>query len=167
MTDRIDSQRGPEPVGAYPHARRVGNLLYLSGIGPRKRGSKVIPGVTLDAKGDMVDYDIEAQCRSCFENIRVVLEDAGSCWENIVDVLVFLTDIPRDFQTYNRMYAEYFAGDGKPNPARTTVEVAPPAPGRQRPHRHRTQGHRDNRLTPARVDHVTRIAHNTPAGASH
>ncbi len=124
MTERIESQRAPEPVGAYPHARRVGNMLYLSGVGPRQRGSKDIPGVTVDAEGRMTDYDIEAQCRACFENIRGVLEDAGSSWDNIVDVLVFLTDMPRDFAGYNRVYAEYFAGEGKPNPARTTVEIS-------------------------------------------
>lgn len=119
----INSQSAPEPVGAYPHARRVGDLLFLSGVGPRKRGSKEIPGVTLDADGNMIDYDMEAQCRSCFDNIRSVLEAAGSKWENIVDVLVFLTDMPRDFAVYNRVYAEYFAGEGKPNPARTTIEI--------------------------------------------
>ncbi len=124
MSDRIESSRAPEAVGAYPHARRVGNLLFLSGVGPRKRGSKDIPGVTLDAQGNMVAYDIEAQCRSCFENIRAVLEDAGSKWENIVDVLAFLTDMPRDFEAYNRLYAEHFAGPGNPNPSRTTIEIS-------------------------------------------
>ncbi len=124
MNNRIDSNKAPEPVGAYPHARRVGNLLFLSGVGPRKRGTKDIPGVTLDAGGNMTDYDIAAQCRSCFENVRAVLEAAGSSWENIVDVLVFLTDMPRDFEAYNRVYAEYFAGEGKPNPARTTIEIS-------------------------------------------
>jgi len=124
MSDGIESQRAPEAVGAYPHARRVGNLLFLSGVGPRKRGTKDIPGVTLDAGGKMIDYDIEAQCVSCFENIRAVLEDAGSKWENIVDVLAFLTDMPRDFAAYNRLYAEYFAGPGKPNPTRTTIEIS-------------------------------------------
>ena len=123
MTDRIDSDNAPEPVGAYPHARRVGNLLFLSGVGPRKRGSKDVPGVTLDANGAVIDYDIEAQCRSCFDNVRLVLKDAGSSFENIVDVLAFLTDMPRDFETYNRVYAEYFAGEGNPNPARTTIEI--------------------------------------------
>ena len=121
--ERVDSASAPEPVGAYPHARRVGNLLFLSGVGPRVRGSKDIPGVTLDAQGNMTDYDVEAQCRSCFDNIRAVLEDAGSKWENIVDVLAFLTDMPRDFKTYNRVYAEYFSGPGNPNPARTTIEI--------------------------------------------
>lgn len=124
MTDRIDSDNAPEPVGAYPHARRVGNLLFLSGVGPRKRGSKDVPGVTLDANGAVIDYDIEAQCRSCFDNVRLVLKDAGSSFENIVDVLAFLTDMPRDFETYNRVYAEYFAGEGKPNPTRTTIEIS-------------------------------------------
>ncbi len=124
MSQRIDSDRAPEPVGAYPHARRVGDLLFLSGIGPRRRGSKNIPGVTLDAAGNMADYDIEAQCRSCFDNVVAVLEDAGLNMPNVVDVLVFLTDMPRDFETYNRVYAEYFAGEGKPNPTRTTIEVS-------------------------------------------
>ncbi len=123
MSDRIESSRAPEAVGAYPHARRVGNLLFLSGVGPRVRGTKDIPGVTLNEQGEMIDYDIEAQCRSCFENVRAVLEDAGSSWDNIVDVLVFLTNMQRDFKSYNAMYAEYFAGEGKPNPARTTIEI--------------------------------------------
>lgn len=123
MSDRIESSRAPEAVGAYPHARRVGNLLFLSGVGPRVRGTKDIPGVTLNEQGEMIDYDIEAQCRSCFENVRAVLEDAGSSWDNIVDVLVFLTDMERDFKAYNALYAEYFAGEGKPNPARTTIEI--------------------------------------------
>lgn len=119
-----NSERAPEPVGAYPHARRAGNLLFLSGVGPRSRGTKDIPGVTLDAAGNMIDYDIEAQCRACFDNVRSVLEDAGSSWGNIVDVLVFLTDLPRDFEAYNKLYAEYFAGEGKPNPTRTTIEIS-------------------------------------------
>jgi 2-aminomuconate deaminase len=121
------SGRAPEPVGAYPHARRAGNLLFLSGVGPRRRGSNEIPGVTLDAAGNVLAHDIEAQCRSCFENVRAILEDAGSTWENIIDVLVFLTDMKRDFATYNRLYAEYFAGppgSGMPNPARTTIEIS-------------------------------------------
>lgn len=120
---RITSDRAPEPVGAYPHARRVGNLLFLSGIGPRKRGSKEIPGVSLDGAGNVVGCDIEAQCRSVFDNVRIVLEDAGSSWERIVDVTVFLTNMKRDFAAFNRLYAEHFAGPGKPNPTRTTVEV--------------------------------------------
>lgn len=117
------SERAPEPVGAYPHAKRVGDLLFLSGVGPRQAGRADIPGVTLDDAGAIVDYDIEAQCRSCFENVRAILEDAGSKWSNIVDVLVFLTNMKDDFKTYNRVYAEYFAGAGKPNPTRTTIAI--------------------------------------------
>ena len=120
----IESSRAPEPVGAYPHARRVGNLLFLSGIGPRERGSSQIPGVTLDDQGHVLRKDIEAQCRSCFSNVRHVLEDAGSSWDQIVDVLVFLTDMKGDFKTYNQIYAEYFAGAGNPNPTRTTIEIS-------------------------------------------
>ncbi len=117
------SKRAPEPVGAYPHARRVGNLLFLSGVGPRKRGTREIPGVKLDAKGTVISYDIEAQCRSCFDNVRAVLEDTGASWNDIVDVMVFLTDMKKDFPAFNRLYAEYFAGPGQPNPTRTTIEV--------------------------------------------
>ena len=123
MPDPIDSAKAPEHVGAYPHARRLGDVLYLSGVGPRVRGSKDIPGVTLNDAGEMIDYNMEAQCRSCFDNIRHVLEAAGSSWDKIVDVLVFLTDMQRDFAVYNRVYAEYFAGEGKPNPTRTTIEI--------------------------------------------
>lgn len=118
--DPVMSETAPEPVGAYPHARRVGNLLFLSGVGPRKRGSKDIPGVTLNDDGEIVDYDIEAQCRSVFDNVRVIVEDAGSSWDRIVDVLVFLTNMKDDFKTYNRVYAEYFASN---QPTRTTIEI--------------------------------------------
>src|SRR5262245_22103008 len=122
MTDReqFDSPRAPEPVGPYPHARRVGNLLFLSGIGPRERGSKTIPGVELDAQGNIVSHDVAIQCRSMFKNVKAILEDAGSSWENIVDVVVFLTDMKTDFPTFNKVYAEYFVTN---QPTRTTVEV--------------------------------------------
>jgi 2-aminomuconate deaminase len=123
MGETFQSSRAPEPVGAFPHAKRVGNFLFLSGIGPRVRGSKEIPGVTLDAAGNVTTYDIETQCRAVFENVRLVLEDAGASWNDIVDVTVFLTNMKKDFPTYNRLYAEYFAGPGKPNPTRTTIEV--------------------------------------------
>ncbi len=116
----IHSSQAPEPVGLYPHARRVGNLLFLSGVGPRKRGSKEIPGVTLDSQGRIVAYDIEQQCRSVFQNVRLILEDAGSGWDKLVDVTVFLTDMQRDFATYNKLYAEYFRDN---QPCRTTVQV--------------------------------------------
>ncbi len=117
---RIDSQKAPPPVGLYPHARKVGNLLFLSGVGPRQKDSKDIPGVTLNDAGNIVDYDIEAQCRSVFDNVRVILEEAGSSWDNLVDVTVFLTNMKADFASYNRLYAEYFADN---QPCRTTVEV--------------------------------------------
>lgn len=120
QTPTIRSEKAPEPVGAYPHARRVGNLLFLSGVGPRKRGSKEIPGVTLDASGKVIHYDIEVQCRTVFENVRLILEDAGSSWDKLVDVTVFLTDMQHDFAVYNRVYAEYFKDN---QPCRTTVEV--------------------------------------------
>ena len=123
MSETFESERAPEPVGAFPHAKRVGDFLFLSGIGPRKRGSKEIPGVTLDSAGNIVSYDIEAQCRAVFENVRLVLEDAGATWQDIIDVTVFLTNMKKDFPTYNRLYAEYFAAPDKPNPTRTTVEV--------------------------------------------
>jgi 2-aminomuconate deaminase len=118
--NRINSSKAPEPVGLYPHARRVGNLLFLSGVGPRERGEKKIPGVELDENGTITSYDIEAQCHSVFRNIRYILEDAGSSWDKIVDVTVFLTNMKDDFKTYNRIYAEYF----KDNlPCRTTCEI--------------------------------------------
>jgi 2-aminomuconate deaminase len=120
MADVINSDKAPEPVGAYPHAKRVGNLLFLSGIGPRKRGSKEIPGVTLDQNNNILSYDIEQQCHSVFENVKLVLEASGSKWENLVDVTVFLTSIKKDFATYNRIYAQYFTTS---QPCRTTVEV--------------------------------------------
>ena len=123
MSETFKSTRAPEPVGAFPHAKRVGNLLFLSGIGPRKRGSKEIPGVTLDSAGNVISYDIETQCRTVFENVRLVLEDAGASWNNVIDVTVFLTNMKKDFSTYNELYAQYFSGDGKPNPTRTTIEV--------------------------------------------
>lgn len=118
--ERINSSKAPEPVGAYPHARRVGNLLFLSGVGPRERGTKKIPGVELDENGNIVSYDIETQCKSVFQNIKYILEDAGSSWDNIVDVQVFLTNMKDDFATYNRVYAEWFKDN---QPCRTTIEI--------------------------------------------
>lgn len=121
MSDPIESSRAPEPVGLYPHARRVGDLLFLSGVGPRERGTKKIPGVEMNAAGEIESYDIETQCRSVFQNVRYILEDAGSSWEKIVDVTVFLTNMKDDFATYNKVYAEFFADN---RPCRTTVEIS-------------------------------------------
>lgn len=121
MSEKIVSSKAPEPVGLYPHARRVGDLLFLSGVGPREKGSKKIPGVELNEAGEIVSYDIETQCRSVFQNVRYILEDAGSAWENIIDVTVFLTNMKADFSAYNRLYAEYFADN---QPCRTTVEIS-------------------------------------------
>lgn len=123
MSENITSNRAPEPVGAFPHAKRVGDFLFLSGMGPRKRGSKEIPGVTLDDQGNIVSYDVAEQCRAVFENVRIVLEDAGANFSDIVDVSVYLTNMKDDFPIFNKLYAEHFAGDDKPNPTRTTVEV--------------------------------------------
>lgn len=120
MNTKIESSKAPEPVGLYPHARRVGNLLFLSGVGPRERGSKKIPGVELDENGKIISYDIATQCHSVFRNIKYILEDAGSSWDKIVDVTVFLTNMKDDFPTYNKLWAEYF----KDNlPCRTTLEI--------------------------------------------
>jgi 2-aminomuconate deaminase len=120
MTDGINSSKAPEPVGLYPHAKRVGNMLYLSGVGPRERGTKKIPGVVLNDVGEIVSYDIETQVRSVFQNVRWILEDAGSSWDKIVDVTVFLTNMKDDFPIYNKLWAEYFAENP---PCRTTLEI--------------------------------------------
>ena len=117
----INVDEAPEPVGLYPHARRVGNLLFLSGVGPREKGTKRIPGVELNDTGEIVSHDIEAQCRSVFRNVRTIVESSGSSWANIVDVTVFLTNMQDDFMTYNRLYAEYFADN---QPCRTTVGIS-------------------------------------------
>lgn len=115
-----NSSRAPEPVGLYPHARRVGNLLFLSGVGPRQRGQQAVPGVELDAAGNIIRYDFESQCHAVFQNVRYILEEAGARWEDLVDVTVFLTNMKADFATYNRLYAEYFQSN---QPCRTTVEI--------------------------------------------
>lgn len=119
-SEKFDSQKAPEPVGAYPHARKVGNLLFLSGVGPRERGTKQIPGVELDDQGNIISYDIEKQCISVFNNVRAIVEEAGADWKNVVDVTVFLTNMKDDFATYNRLYAEYFKEN---QPCRTTLEI--------------------------------------------
>lgn len=121
MSEGIRTDAAPAPIGAYPHARRVGNLLFLSGVGPRQPGDNAIPGNVHDADGRLVSYDIEAQCRQVFANVRAVLEASGTAWTDLVDVTVFLTDMQRDFTTYNRLYAEYFAGV---DACRTTLGIS-------------------------------------------
>ncbi|MCB0479601.1 MAG: RidA family protein [Crocinitomicaceae bacterium] len=124
MSDRISTSNAPKPVGLYPHARKVGNLLFLSGVGPRVAGSDAndsgVPGLKLDHNGNFEEFDFEAQCRSVFDNVKIILEDAGSSWENLVDVTVFLVHMKRDFKVYNKVYAEYFKDN---QPCRTTVEI--------------------------------------------
>ncbi len=119
-SEGLHSSKAPEPVGHYPHAKRVGNLLFLSGVGPRERGTKKIPGVELNVDGTIASYDIEKQCRSVFQNVKFILEDSGSSWKNIVDVTVFLTNMKDDFPIYNKLWAEYFAENP---PCRTTLEI--------------------------------------------
>lgn len=124
-TDRkISTSKAPKPVGLYPHARKVGELLFLSGVGPRVAGSddidSAVPGLKLDKNGNFIEFDFEAQCRSVFDNVKVILEESGSSWDQLVDVTVFLVNMKRDFHVYNKIYAEYF----KDNlPCRTTVEI--------------------------------------------
>ena len=117
---KFNSDRAPGAVGLYPHCRKVGEILYLSGVGPRKAGQTDIPGVTLDSKGEITSYNIEEQCHSVFTNIKYILEDAGSSWDRIIDVQVFLTNMKDDFKTYNKIYAKYFKDN---QPCRTTIEI--------------------------------------------
>lgn len=121
---RFSTTKAPKPVGLYPHARKAGNLLFLSGVGPRVAGSDAtdseVPGLKLDKNGNFIEFDFAAQCRSVFDNVKVILEESGSSWDNLVDVTVFLVNMKRDFKVYNEIYAEYF----KDNlPCRTTVEI--------------------------------------------
>ncbi len=116
----FESKKAPEPVGLYPHVKRVGALLFLSGVGPRERGTKNIPGVELSPDGQILFYDIEVQCHNVFKNVKNILEEAGSSWDRIIDVTVFLTNMKDDFETYNRIWADYFKDNP---PCRTTVEV--------------------------------------------
>jgi 2-aminomuconate deaminase len=121
MSDgKIESKRAPEPVGAYPHARKVGDFIFYSGMGPRSRGNKDIPGVTLNEKGEIESYDIATQCHSVFNNLKMVVEESGASWMDVVDVTVFLTNMKADFPTYNKIYAEYFKDN---QPCRTTLEI--------------------------------------------
>ncbi|MEO6166340.1 MAG: Rid family hydrolase [Chitinophagales bacterium] len=120
MNEKISTDKAPQPVGLYPHARRAGNLLFLSGIGPREAGTNDIPGNEYDSNGKLVKYDIAAQCHEVFKNIRLVLEASGSSWSQLLDVTVFLTNMKDDFPTYNRLYADYFKEN---QPCRTTIEI--------------------------------------------
>ncbi|MEX2596787.1 MAG: Rid family hydrolase [Salibacteraceae bacterium] len=124
MSNSINADKAPKPVGLYPHAKKVGNLLFLSGVGPRTAGSDAndsgVPGLKLDHNGNFLEFEFEAQCRSVFDNVKAVLEASGSRWENLVDVTVFLVNMKRDFATYNSVYAEYFK---EAQPCRTTVEI--------------------------------------------
>jgi 2-aminomuconate deaminase len=122
--DKISTNKAPKPVGLYPHARKAGNLLFLSGVGPRVAGSdntdSKVPGLSLDKNGNFLEFNFDAQCRSVFENVKVILEESGSNWNNLIDVTVFLVNMKRDFHVYNKIYAEYF---GENQPCRTTVEI--------------------------------------------
>lgn len=120
MNQKIESKSAPKPVGLYPHARRVGNLLFLSGIGPRDPETNGVPGLKQSASGNFIEFDFEAQCHSVFQNVRRVLEDSGANWDSLVDVTVFLVNMERDFHTYNRIYADYFKDN---QPCRTTVGI--------------------------------------------
>ena len=120
MSEIINTKDAAKPLGAYPHARRVGSLLFLSGIGSRSAKDNTIPGLKQDENGNIVSYDIEAECHSVFANVKAVLEASGSAWENMVDVTVYLTNMKKDFPVYNRIYGEYFSNV---QACRTTVEV--------------------------------------------
>ena len=122
VKDTISTETAPAPVGAYPHARRVGDLLFLSGIGPRTPGSNAIPGNVLDASGRLIGHDIAAQTRQVFANVRAVLEASGARWDDLADVTVFLTDMAGDFKAYNAVWAEYFP-DPAAAPCRTTLSI--------------------------------------------
>ena len=122
MTKKISTNKAPKPVGLYPHARKAGNLLFLSGIGPRTTvgDHSQVPGLELDKNGNYINFDFEAQCHSVFKNVKAVLEASGASWDNLVDITVFLTNMKRDFHTYNKIYAEYFKDN---QPCRTTCEI--------------------------------------------
>ena len=118
--EKIDADKAPKPVGLYPHARKVGNLLFLSGIGPRDPKDDSVPGLKQSKNGNYAEFDFAAQCHSVFQNVQKVLEASGARWADLVDVTVFLTDMKRDFNTYNKIYAEYFKDN---QPCRTTLGI--------------------------------------------
>ena len=117
----VNTDSAPKPVGAYPHARRVGNMLYLSGVGPRQPGTNAIPGGPIhDENGEPLNYDIKAQTHAVVENVRRVVEEAGGTMEQVVDVTTFLVDMKRDFSGYNEVWAETL---GTVGPTRTTLAI--------------------------------------------
>jgi len=120
LDEKINTNKAPEPVGAYPHARRFGDLVFLSGVGPRKPGTKIIPGVELNKDGDIISYDVKIQTESVIENIRNILEASGTSLEKIIDIQVFLTNMKHDFKDFNEVYAKHFTSIGA---TRTTIEV--------------------------------------------
>jgi 2-aminomuconate deaminase len=120
MSNIINTDKAAVPLGAYPHAKKAGDLLFLSGIGPRNPQDNSIPGLELDAEGNIIKYDIAAECHAVFANVKAVLEASGSSWDKMVDVTVFLTNMKKDFPVYNKIYGEYFK---EVQACRTTVEV--------------------------------------------
>ncbi len=121
MNKQVISQKAPEPVGSYPHARRVGDLLFLSGVGPRQKGSKDIPGVEISSEGEILNYDVKIQTKAVIENVRLVLQESGLDLIDLVDVQCFLTNMKKDFKDFNSVYGEHFSVET--GPCRTTVEV--------------------------------------------
>ena len=123
-SDKFNTDKAPKPVGLYPHSRKVGNLLFLSGVGPRiaksNENDSSVPGLNLDHNGNFLAFDFEAQCHSVFQNVKSILEESGSSWDQLIDVTVFLVNMKRDFAIYNKIYAEYFKDN---QPCRTTVEI--------------------------------------------
>ena len=122
MNKAVRTQTAPKAVGSYPHARRVGDLLFLSGIGPRDAATDAILGNVHDAAGRLISYDIDSQTRAVFANVRAVLQASGAAWQDLVDVTVYLTDMTRDFAAYNGIWAEYFP-DPDNAPCRTTLGI--------------------------------------------
>ena len=119
--EQIMSQKAPEPVGSYPHAKRVNNLLFLSGVGPRRRGTKEIPGVVFDKNKNVVSYDVKKQTHEVIKNVSLILQESGLGLKDLVDIHVYLTNMKKDFKDFNQVYGEYFSKEK--GPTRTTVEV--------------------------------------------
>ncbi len=116
----VNSRSAPAPVGSYPHARREGEWLFLSGVGPRQAGTTDIPGVTLNAQGEVVDYDVAVQTQAVIDNVKHVLDAAGASLHQVVDIMVFLTNMKDDFALFNQVYAANFSDI---QATRTTIGV--------------------------------------------